>query len=457
LTMAPFLNWFTAAAFVSSSSSSSSSLSSSLLPSSRNSNKLNDDSKKGWAAKKCTDSTITSSNRNPNQEEINYEGDLSQLISLLGGSPSRLLRLSTTPAGIRGVYLNEDVQQSEIILQIPLSSCLRDDKPPLWLQQHQEQLDDDDDNNNNNAVQIQDWVTRLAASLLEAQNNINQLPKGIQEWLHLLPTNTSLRESLPIYWSESILQSIECRNLELAVDSARFVRAAGPISDLSAANTCNMTKGEIEYALDLVQTRACRCSTVNDDESVSKLSVLVPVFDLMNHNYEPNAEICRRGGSMIVSALRNIDADEEVLIHYGSSTIPVWKCLFSYGFIPSIDDVYEHNMAEIIIDDRYRFEISPMEIPFELIQYQAKKLRHKDGENIELTSEIGHAIVDQLETSIETLEKAMVDTSDDKNIHSESLSLSFQLGNNLRESHRRTLITCLYGLKEYIEEQQHDS
>jgi len=449
--MAPFLNWFTAAAFVSSSSSSSSS--------SRNYNKLNDNSK-GWAAKKSTDATITSSKMNPNQEEINYEGDLdlSPLISSLGGSPSKLLRLSTTPAGIRGVYLNEDVQQSEAILQIPLSSCLRDDKPPLWLQQHPKQLDDDNNNNNNSTVQIEDWVTRLAASLLETQTNIHQSPKGIQEWLHLLPTNTSLRESLPIYWSESILQSIECRNLELAVDSARFARAAGPISDLSAGSMCsNMTKGEIEYALDLVQTRACRCSTVNDDESVSKLSVLVPVFDLMNHNYEPNAEICRRGGSMIVSALRNIDSDEEILIHYGSSTMPVWKCLFSYGFIPSIDDVYEHNMAEIIIDDRYRFEISPIEIPFELIQYQAKKLGYKDGENIELTSEIGHAIVDQLETSIETLEKAMVDISDDKNIHSESSSLSFQLGNNLRESHRRTLITCLYGLKEYIEEQQHDS
>ena len=421
--------------------------------------------------------TTTTSVDSPNQEVTDDEGEiLSQLIPLLGGSPSHLLRLFTKPEGYRGVYLNEAVQQGDLLLQIPLSSCLRDDKSPSWLQQPEqvEQIDD----NSNAVVQIQGWVTRLAASLLDAQNNINQLPnKGIQEWLRLMPSDTSLRKNLPIYWSDSILQSTGCRELELAVDSAYFARVE-PLADLSAAAAAGTTQAEIEYALDLVQTRAVRWSTndennednnSNNDNSSSVASdylrVMVPVFDLLNHHYEPNAEFFRKGDYMTIRALRDIEADKEVLIHYGSSTMPVWKCLFSYGFIPSIDEMYEHSTAEIIIVDddddddcTNRFEVSPTEIPFELVQYYAKNLgyREEDLENVEFTSEIGLAIVEQLETSIKALEKiTTVVNDDDKNIqNSESSSLSLQLVKDLRESHRRTLVTCVEGLKEYMEGQQ---
>jgi hypothetical protein len=490
--MAPFF-WFAAAAFVSTSSSSwnekkikhnnkeriikhNNCISLHHLSTDRHSSSssclyaaLTDD------ATTTTTTTTTTSADSPNEEVTDDDGgNLSQLIPLLGGSPSHLLRLFTKPEGYRGVYMNEAVQQGDLLLQIPLSSCLRDDESPSWLQQleQEEQIDDD---NNNDVVQIQGWVTRLAASLLDAQNNINELPnKGVQEWLRLMPSDTSLRNSLPIYWSDSILQSTECRKLELAVDSAYFARVE-PLADLSAAAAAGTTQAEIEYALDLVQTRAFRWSTNdennednnnNNDDSSSVVSdhlrVMVPVFDLMNHHYEPNAEFFRKGDYMTLRALRDIEADKEVLVHYGSSTMPVWKCLFSYGFIPSIDEVYEHNTAEIIIVDddddcTNRFEVSPTEIPFELVQYYTKNLGYKeDIENVEFTSEIGRVIVEQLETSIKALEKiTTVVNDDDKNIqNSESSYLSLQLVKDLQESHRRTLVTCVEGLKEYMEGQQ---
>lgn len=368
---------------------------------------------------------------------------LSRLIPLLGGSPSDLLRLHTTPEGVRGICLNHVVEAGDILLQMPLDSCLRDDEAPSWLQRSGGENDSD---NGYQAVQIQGWVTRLAASLLHAQNNTDRLSEGVQEWLHLLPK--SLKTSLPVHWSESTLRSTNCRPLEVAVDSAFFARAE-PLSELAASN---QTQTQIEKALDLVQTRACRCSTLetlsDGSDSSSDLRVLVPVFDMINHNYEPNAEFFRDGDSMMVRALRDMGTDEEVTIHYGSATMPVWKCLFSYGFVPPIEGIYEHNTAEIFVDN-FRFEVSPTEIPFELVQYQAQKLGCEDIENVEFTPEIGNAIVKQLEVCASSL----LEEEDDDDSSGAPPQDAQQLIKSLKESHRRTLLACAGGLREFVEGQ----
>ena len=409
----------------------------------------------------------------PTEDDLHSkEGNdvLNQLISDLGGSPSHLLRLFTTPEGVRGVYLNEAVKEGDILLKIPLSSCLRDDDPPAWLIQQQEGNDDsDDDLVDVQTVQIQGWVTHLAASLLETQkqNQNKKLSKGLEKWLKLLPS--SLKDSLPVYWDESTLQSTQCRHLEMAVDSAFFARA-GPLADLAASN---MTREEIERALDLVQTRACRCSPRHREGSSSldssekeDVRVLVPVFDMINHNYDNNAEFYMEGEYMVVSALRDIDANTEICISYGSSTIPVWRCLFSYGFVPCVDDIYEHNVADMVTEEGYRFEVSPAEIPFELIQYHAQKNMQKSGsiidekgdlENyVEFTPEIGHAIVQQLTMNAKALEGANnnEEESQDDDGKSSLSPVTIQLVNSLRESHRRTFLACAGGLREFLEEQQ---
>lgn len=58
--------------------------------------------------------------------------DLFHLNELLEASPCDLLRLETNEDGVRGVHVNRDVQKSDVILNIPLDSCLRDDLPPDW-------------------------------------------------------------------------------------------------------------------------------------------------------------------------------------------------------------------------------------------------------------------------------------------------------------------------------------
>jgi hypothetical protein len=102
------------------------------------------------------------------------------------GSDVKLLRLQQDTEGYRGVYLNEAVKTGEIVLSIPLTSCLRDDKPPAWF-----------------CSQSGDWATGLAASLLERQMK----SKSDDLWLSLLPNSAILRASLPVHWSEDILKS----------------------------------------------------------------------------------------------------------------------------------------------------------------------------------------------------------------------------------------------------------
>ena len=160
---------------------------------------------------------------------------------------------------------------------------------------------------------------------------------------------------------------------------------------------------------------------------------------------------------MIVRAQQDLIVDQEVLISYGaSSNTPIWRCLFSYGFVPSVDDIYEHNVVEIVLDDYFRFEVSPTEIPFELVQYQAQKLglAGDNPEDVEFSPGIGKAIVEKLRDCAKQLEvNAGNDDSRESGIQSpDSMPQeTMELINSLNESHRRTLLACAGGLQEYSE------
>jgi hypothetical protein len=176
---------------------------------------------------------------------------------------------------------------------------------------------------------------------------------------------------------------------------------------------------------------------------------------MINHHYDPNSEYNREGEYIVVRAMRDIEQDGEVLISYGTSTMPVWRCLFSYGFVPSVDEIWEHNIAELVMKEEdggcQRFEVSPTEIPFGLIQYHAKK---DDVDNVEFTPEIGWAIIDQLTDAAKALGSRSYDND---NADSSTSLTTLQLVADLRESHRRTLLACAGGLRDFIEGEEVES
>eukprot|EP00956_Cyclotella_meneghiniana_P044216 scaffold307815_cov86-Cyclotella_meneghiniana.AAC.1 len=211
-----------------------------------------------------------------------------------------------------------------------------------------------------------------------------------------------LRASLPVHWDEELITSTKCTELEVAVDNAFFSRgnAVLAISDkLGAFLKENDNEGfderelkqKCEDALDMVQTRACRVERKADDgiQWGPPLRLLAPIFDLINHasskttgRFMANAEFYLEGetlgdmqnAKLVVKAIKDMAQGEEVLIDYGDSARPAWKCLNSYGFVPIYDpknDVTQdgtvENVAELWMNG-LRFEVDPHSIPFDLVE-----------------------------------------------------------------------------------------
>ena len=86
-----------------------------------------------------------------------------------------------------------------------------------------------------------------------------------------------------------------------------------------------LARSRCEAALDLVHTRTCRIDSSNgngDDDgetTMTPVRFLAPVFDLINHDRDPNAEFIREGDSFDVRATRDISNVSQILISYGPS------------------------------------------------------------------------------------------------------------------------------------------
>jgi hypothetical protein len=229
--------------------------------------------------------------------------------------PTTGISLVTGLSGLRGVRLTKPVPSDEAIIKIPLSCCLCDQAPlPGWLLDNGEL----------------EWSTRLAAVLLDKKMKLQQRPTTsmddiFAQWFDLLPTSKELRASLPVHWPDHVIQSARCTAFELGVDAAYFGRSV-PLQTLSQgwSRALLQMQGpsdrdgaqstvEVEHALDIVQTRACRVSlddlvpTVDDflvrgqasgiegNIAVSvppthpPLRLLAPLFDMINHSHRPTA------------------------------------------------------------------------------------------------------------------------------------------------------------------------
>ena len=171
------------------------------------------------------------------------------------------------------------------------------------------------------------------------------------------------------------------------------------------------------------QTRACRVERKCEDgvQWGPPLRVVAPVFDFINHGGCAGANAifgveCERvfdlrGARLVVRATREIKRGEEVLIDYGGSARPQWRCLASYGFVPSgeaeaeagddggnavivdndaregdrydDDDVVfeDGDVAELWMNGR-RFEVGALSVPFELVEVAAAQALLDDDASI---------------------------------------------------------------------------
>ena len=427
----------------------------------------------------------------PHDDDGNKEpadsNDLIRLCDLLETTPADLLRFESTPDGVRGVYLNHGVNEGDIILSLPLESCLQDDKPPAWLQN----IDDEDKLSSN--YNPSNWATRLGASLLDLQLRQRQegdkdIGQGHVFWLSLLPDPEFLRASLPVHWPEETVQNARSTALELAVDSSYFARAEA-VEELvyTLKSNSNLTASDLSddelrqlcsNALDVVQTRACRLWNDKDD---TPLRVLAPIFDFFNHgsikvrgDAGANARFqLEDDQTLIVRAVKSIQANEEVLIDYGDSARPAWRCLHSYGFVPQYnqipgpneeatadsededEDEDEDNEAEVYMDG-VRYVVGPSQVPFDMVAtaFSSDHPVAEDEEDVEvsLTPEIALKLADRIsDVAYYLLLEPEEDLHDDLPAATASpfQVISSRLAASLRWSQHRILMACALGLREF--------
>ena len=298
---------------------------------------------------------------------------LVDLARLLGATPSDLLYLTTNSDDVRGAFISRPVDEDEIILRLPLTSCIRDSCAPSWF-----------------AVQNSDWAARLAASMLDIRLHgtssfSTEVGEGLSLWLSMLPDERLLRASLPVHWSEETLANAKCTALEVAAGSSYFAREEAVSDIVSQLQETHYLDGLFEAddlkalahaALDAVQTRSCQLESPDGAQWGPPLHVVAPIFDFFNHASSSgsgdgyaNASFRLEGDWLVVRARRKIDASEEILLDYGVHARPQWNCLNHYGFVPpsrNIDEDDQYNeadhdndetVAEVFIAGN-RFEVS---------------------------------------------------------------------------------------------------
>jgi len=434
-------------------------------------------------------------------EAINESKDysLESLCRSFGATPENLLYVHDSN-GERGVFLNTDIGKNDAILRMPLKSCIRDDRPPLWYAQ--EQIDNTDNPHHYNPSE---WAARLSASLIDLQINtavpVDDISLSAKnKWLSMMPDSEYLRASLPIHWPEEILSKAKCTALELTTDASYFARAEA-VSDLTAAlesSSPEVQKQVEEHnldlqtlcdnALDLVQTRSCRVERIDGVQLCPSLRVLAPIFDFINHGssqYEKegssNAYFGLEGDeeegdelSLVVRARRGINANDEVLIDYGDSARPAWRCLASYGFVPNYRvalsddgqfDGVDESVAEVFFDGG-RYEVSTHTIPTELVEaayaayleeeegYRAFKAMgepNAEEENI-LPPEVALRIAKRISDAAFDLlidHPEEVESKSDKDSDVDPKKVAKTLASSLRWSQHQVLLACAVGLRDY--------
>jgi SET domain-containing protein len=190
-------------------------------------------------------------------------------------------------------------------------------------------------------------------------------------------------------------------------------------------------------------------------DNTAPLRTLAPVFDFLNHGTNPNAGFALESDLLVVRATRDIATKDEILIDYGeSSTVPAWRCLTSYGFLPDFDERDGRNAVEILVDG-VRANVGGDSVPFELVEAAAICLAREDGRTLEegeniFTPALTLRIADRATEEAQQL----LSKSRDLELATEEDTYSLNLAAALRLSQHKVLTSWSAGLREYANSQR---
>ena len=118
--------------------------------------------------------------------------------------------------------------------------------------------------------------------------------------------------------------------------------------------------------------------------------------------------------ALVVRATKAIEADNEVLINYGDSAKPEWKCLSSYGFVPSspclVDEDHDEDFSstEFYMNGK-RYEINSSIIPTDLVLDVAYFLRAEEGVEVDEDNPLSPAVAKHIAARVSDVACQLID------------------------------------------------
>ena len=257
----------------------------------------------------------------------------------------------------RGLRATADIAAGEVFLKVPWEKCLAVAAVSNYEQNTQVAI----------GAKDEEWQLRLTLRLLDEFHATFHADKQSQWYPYissvLLPLRQELAQSLPVHWSEQLLDVADSISTVLATEALNAKqwrdyrwtqvtvtehqrqRYDGTTSTTRTENSTDVvaiSRADFDWAMDCVQTRNCRVV----DAAGTTVSALVPFFDLMNHSPlvdsvffkdEVEGMLCVRYDG------HGVLAGEEVCLNYRTVTdatdVPESHSLvgadydlFSYGF-----------------------------------------------------------------------------------------------------------------------------
>jgi hypothetical protein len=173
---------------------------------------------------------------------------------------------------------------------------------------------------------------------------------------------------------------------------------------------------------------------------------------------------------LVVRAKKDVGKGQQVLIDYGDSARPPWRCLANYGFVPNYrilgsDDEACDGVDECVAEVFYngcRYEVSSHTIPTELVEAaNVAFLEEEEGARaFEMTmdpettsdifpSEVALRLAKRIsDAAFDLVIDHPEDNYDSKNM-SEAESIEAELAKALRWSQHQVLLACALGLRDY--------
>ncbi|CAD7696604.1 unnamed protein product [Ostreobium quekettii] len=245
------------------------------------------------------------------------------------GTEESNIGLYEAVGGERGVVCVKDVQCDEIVMRIPLSAGIIDYK--------------EDEESNQLLYEGAPWSVRLACKLLRLKSNGGGSPWS--PYISVLPRKVpSVLQRFE--WED--IKEIEYGDLLRKLDYETWL-VSYAWQRLDSAATGGASRDEFEWAMSIVHSRTFGMAA---KEGGVGCHMLLPLADMLNHagdrvpglfrcpyermdnvewKFQPS-QLHPSDWELVVSAIRNIDKGEEVLLSYGERSNDDF--FLHYGFVP---------------------------------------------------------------------------------------------------------------------------